>query len=58
MAQDLERPIVPPLSGVRTRPPRELPSLAGCPRRGSAEEAAPPTDGTKARQDRTRPWTV
>lgn len=55
LMQEVERPIVPPLSGVRTRPLRELPPLAGCPRRSSAEVGAAPTDGTKAWHNSTSP---
>ena len=55
LVQELERPMVPPLSGVRTRPLRELPPRARSPRRMSAEEGTAPADGRQARHANTRP---
>ncbi|KAK9840563.1 hypothetical protein WJX81_001411 [Elliptochloris bilobata] len=52
--QELERPNLPPLSGVRTRPLRELPPLTGRPRRHGAEENAHLADGVKGTMPRAR----
>lgn len=54
LLQELERANLPPLSGVRTRPLRELPPLISCPRRNSTGESAMPTDCMKACQCESR----